>query len=605
MGEGTLPVRQRSTSSAARAASASASAMPASRSFSGPTRTRARCETHDGEPRWTRVRRRPLRPGRADRPPRGLGDHGRRPRRGRAAVPAVLASGPFDDPQPRRYGSAQRRGSARGALAGLHGRGRAPAAARRAGRERPRPPELGRRRGPDGLLRVAPGPRVRRRCTRSRRASSTACRSTGRACSSSACGTGARSSGPSPRRTITTLRDAIGDLPPVPPAQRDGAHPVLRGPAYAVPAADARRGTRARPSRASTTTSRATSAPTTPRRSRCSARGRPTWICPSTCGATAATSSPTSTSGSLGRGQPEHHRPHRQGRLLVHPSPAAPDALGPRGRPGPDLPRLVPLRRPADPQAEADRQRRPAAAGRGARSADAGRARCDAARRRRGAASDFRTLLLAWHARPSRDYPWRAGAASPWLVLLAELCLSRTRADLVPVIFERLCALAPSPARAARTRRPGSRRSRRSAWACERRSSVDVARGARRATSTARSRRPSSSCARSRASATTSPRPFVLRLRPARGAARHHDTARLVERYLGRSDTRRWQLRLDLYRLAGAPGPDAAFNHALLDLGALVCRAEHAAVRRVPASRAMRRRGAVSPSRSQLTLPQE
>ena len=50
--------------------------------------------------------------------------------------------------------------------------------------------------------------------------SSTACRSTARDCSSSACGTRRRSSGPSHCTEITTLRDAIGDLPPVPPAQR-------------------------------------------------------------------------------------------------------------------------------------------------------------------------------------------------------------------------------------------------------------------------------------------------------------------------------------------------------------------------------------------------
>ena len=43
---------------------------------------------------------------------------------------------------------------------------------------------------------------------------------------------------------------------------------------------------------------------------------------------------------------------------------------------------------------------------------------------------------------------------------------------------------------------------------------------------------------------------------------------------LRRAGLARWQVRLDLYQLAGAPGPDAAFNSALLDHGALVCRAE-------------------------------
>jgi A/G-specific adenine glycosylase len=51
------------------------------------------------------------------------------------------------------------------------------------------------------------------------------------------------------------------------------------------------------------------------------------------------------------------------------------------------------------------------------------------------------------------------------------------------------------------------------------------------------------------------------------------NTMRIIGRLNGRADNRRWQLRLDLHRLAGGPGPDAEFNYALLDLGALVCRA--------------------------------
>jgi A/G-specific adenine glycosylase len=51
------------------------------------------------------------------------------------------------------------------------------------------------------------------------------------------------------------------------------------------------------------------------------------------------------------------------------------------------------------------------------------------------------------------------------------------------------------------------------------------------------------------------------------------NTMRIVSRLKARDSTRRWQLRLDLYQLAGSTGPDAEFNYALLDLGALVCRA--------------------------------
>ena len=43
-----------------------------------------------------------------------------------------------------------------------------------------------------------------------------------------------------------------------------------------------------------------------------------------------------------------------------------------------------------------------------------------------------------------------------------------------------------------------------------------------------------------------------------------------------------WLLRLDLHTLAGRSGPDVEWNQALLDLGALVCRARAPACRECP-----------------------
>jgi len=52
------------------------------------------------------------------------------------------------------------------------------------------------------------------------------------------------------------------------------------------------------------------------------------------------------------------------------------------------------------------------------------------------------------------------------------------------------------------------------------------------------------------------------------------NTERIASRTTGNNRSkRRWQLRLDLYRLAGSQGADAKFNFAMLDLGGLVCRA--------------------------------
>ena len=51
-------------------------------------------------------------------------------------------------------------------------------------------------------------------------------------------------------------------------------------------------------------------------------------------------------------------------------------------------------------------------------------------------------------------------------------------------------------------------------------------------------------------------------------------TARVVSRVVGRDEGGRWQLRLDLHRLAGSDGPDARLNAALLELAATSCRIE-------------------------------
>ena len=70
------------------------------------------------------------------------------------------------------------------------------------------------------------------------------------------------------------------------------------------------------------------------------------------------------------------------------------------------------------------------------------------------------------------------------------------------------------------------------------------------------------------------------------------NTARIVGQALRVSDRRRWQLRLDLYRSPGRDGPDAEFNYALLDLGALVCRRERRVATIAPSGLALRDRSA-------------
>lgn len=194
----------------------------------------------------------------------------------------------------------------------------------------------------------------------------------------------------------------------------------------------------------------------------------------------------------------------------------------------------------------------------------------DAARRTTG--FDFRTRLLTWHRRNRGPHTWRKGNSNAWSVLVGELCLARTRPDLVPIIFEALRRLAPVPA-----------------------SLVDhpdplpalkaLGLGARSETLVTVARAlveyhggsvPESEAAlRELPGVGDNVAQAVLCFGfGRRSVLLDAATERLVARFCGRTDTRRWQLRLDLYQLAGSPGPDAAFNHALLDHGATVCRSE-------------------------------
>ena len=56
-----------------------------------------------------------------------------------------------------------------------------------------------------------------------------------------------------------------------------------------------------------------------------------------------------------------------------------------------------------------------------------------------------RDTLLGWHRDHTRSYPWRDQGLPPWQVLMAEMCLHRTRADNVDGVFRALLRIAPTP----------------------------------------------------------------------------------------------------------------------------------------------------------------
>lgn len=183
-----------------------------------------------------------------------------------------------------------------------------------------------------------------------------------------------------------------------------------------------------------------------------------------------------------------------------------------------------------------------------------------------------REVLRAWHADHARRYPWRAADLAPWHVLMAEICLHRTRADQVVPVFEALLRLAPTPEDMVEHADEAleAMRSLGLRWRAE--NMIGVARAL---IADHDGVVPDSELAlRSLPGVGDYVAQAVLCFGFGRRAVlMDTNTMRIVGRLRGHADTRRWQQRLDLHRLAGAAGPDAAFNYALLDLGALVCRA--------------------------------
>jgi A/G-specific adenine glycosylase len=155
---------------------------------------------------------------------------------------------------------------------------------------------------------------------------------------------------------------------------------------------------------------------------------------------------------------------------------------------------------------------------------------------------------------------------------MGELCLARTRSVLVPQLFARLKELAPSPS--ALAARPDALDV-----------LTDMGLGARAKVLVDVARELTELHGGS-----VPEDELVLRSLPGvgdnvaqavicfgfsrRAVLLDRTTTRIVTRFCGRSDTRRWQTRLDLYRLAGSSGPDSEFNYALIDHGALICRSD-------------------------------
>lgn len=193
---------------------------------------------------------------------------------------------------------------------------------------------------------------------------------------------------------------------------------------------------------------------------------------------------------------------------------------------------------------------------------------------------DGRTRLTRWYDECGRTFPWREHT-DPWTVLVSEMCLRRTRADQVGRIVPDLLLRYPSPldlladpegVHAMLT--PLGLRGRTDDLIALAHALVCRHGGAVPATYEELTALPGVG-------------PYVAGAVlcfafHTRAVLVDTNTRRVMGRVYGTRLAKLWELRVALYDFAGAPGPDRVFNYALLDLAALVCHPRHPACHQCP-----------------------
>lgn len=197
-----------------------------------------------------------------------------------------------------------------------------------------------------------------------------------------------------------------------------------------------------------------------------------------------------------------------------------------------------------------------------------------AGHKRRGAATEapgmVRQDLERWHSARETPSPWRTGEFDAWTVLAAEICLGRLPAKRARRCFDRLRTLAVSPAAV----HEGSRAVRDALAEMGLEGRADPLLGVARALCRSHGGEVPSDELDLRSLPGVGE--FTAQAVSCFGFGRvaplvDQRTARVISRLSGDPDADRWQVRLDLHLLAGRNGPDRSFNHAFLDLAAEVC----------------------------------
>ena len=182
---------------------------------------------------------------------------------------------------------------------------------------------------------------------------------------------------------------------------------------------------------------------------------------------------------------------------------------------------------------------------------------------------DWRGALQRWHKAIDRDLPWRK-LRSPWQILLAEMCLRRTRAEQVAAVFPKLLELAATPANLIANWPKASKMLFHLGLKWRGDNLLELAKTLQDdfggSVPTDRSNLMSlPGVGDYVASATLCfafGKPTVLI---------DSNSRRLIKRWFGNPSVSAWRLRLRLYEASQPKGPDEHWNYMLLDLAGLVC----------------------------------
>lgn len=180
-----------------------------------------------------------------------------------------------------------------------------------------------------------------------------------------------------------------------------------------------------------------------------------------------------------------------------------------------------------------------------------------------------RENLLEWHRNNGRSYMWR-NEEDPWMILLAEVCLRRTRADQVADVFPILKELGSSPTELWNNRdlareplgHLGIGRRIDQLYAMTERVIKDHGQTVPNSYDELVQLPGVGDYMASAVLCFAFGQPTTLL---------DANTIRFARRFSGSDKMAPWEMRLALHELARPGGADAEWNYALLDLGALVC----------------------------------